>query len=66
MSYVIVWRKRGKFVAQLGTLPSYTNSLEYAHRFDTREEADVVRCPESEVVLTMQEAEVIAASKGVR
>ncbi len=57
MPYVILWRKKGKYVARFGSSPANTKSLDEAHRFTTRGEAELNRLPESEVVVPLEEVE---------
>lgn len=47
--FVIV-REDGKYVAMPGSEKSYTNRLEEAQTFSTREKAEASRCPENETV----------------
>lgn len=47
--YVIV-RTDGKFVAPPGQAKSYTDKLQHARTFPTREEAEKERCPGNESV----------------
>lgn len=43
----------GGYVAEYGSKHSYTNRVEKARRYRTREEADTDRCPENEVVVEL-------------
>lgn len=55
MAYVLR-RDDGWFVAPSGSSGSYTNRLQYARVFQTREEAEKERCPENERVMSVEEA----------
>ena len=45
----------GKFVAVPGNVVSYTQELQRAEMFTTREAADAARCPENEVVISIDD-----------
>lgn len=46
----VIKRDDGKYVAQSGSQNSYTNRLENAKKFDTREAAEADRCGNEYVV----------------
>lgn len=53
--YVII-RTDGSFVARSGSASSYTNALQRARTWPTREAAERERCPENERVTSLQDA----------
>jgi hypothetical protein len=44
----------GGYVARPGNPSSYTNHLDHVRFFKTREEAESQRCPENEVVVSLE------------
>jgi hypothetical protein len=54
MKYVLK-RDDGKFVARPGSEHSYTDKLQRARTFDTRDEAERDRCS-NEILLTLEQA----------
>jgi len=53
MAYVIQ-KAGGLYVAKPGHAHSYTNRLDYARKFQTREEAEGNLCPENERVVELE------------
>jgi len=57
MAYVIKRTDQGGgYVALPGSRKSYTQYLQYARVFSTREEAEKNKCPGNEVVLCVEDA----------
>lgn len=52
----VIQRTDGKFVARPGAAHSYTNKLQHAQTFQTREAAERDRCPGNERVLRLENA----------
>ena len=49
--YALKHNASGKYVAKLGSEPTYTREIECVRLFKTREEAEKERCVESEHVV---------------
>lgn len=45
----------GGYVNRPGSANTYTESLEQAQKYATREEADANRCPDNEIVIDVHE-----------
>jgi hypothetical protein len=52
MGYVIIRRSDGKYVSKPGSAKSYTQYLQNARVFPTKEAAERERCPENETIIT--------------
>lgn len=61
MTLYVLKREDGKYVAKVGMASSYTTKLQHARVFRSREDADRERCPENEMVSTVEQ-EMIAGS----
>lgn len=48
MAYVLIRTTDGAFVARKGSASSYTNKLQHAEVYSTKESANNDRCPENE------------------
>jgi hypothetical protein len=65
MMFVIQHDETGKYVSRPGSLRSYTNRLEEARVFRTREGAEKERCVENETLVDLHQLFATAVSHAV-
>lgn len=53
--WVIKRREDGKYVAKPGSSSSYTQYLQCAQAFETKEKADGSKCPENEYIINVDD-----------
>lgn len=54
--YVIKCTDHGGFVSKPGSRSAYTDRLQNARQFESLEWAEANKCPENEIVLTLEQA----------
>jgi len=51
--YVVINKVNGRYLARRGSKSPFTNKLEYARVFSTKEKADAERCVDSEYSMSV-------------